>query len=242
MIYCKKTLIFADFIRFFPLSGLISRSHFSFPAVRPESPPVHEVNRGEGAEKTLASAYKPSRFPKKTGRGYGKIPMPAVYLLLAIFLLLPGCSKKPPGFPKLVPCKIKVICEGEPVSNAVVMLIPEESSSAVSVNIAGRTSVDGAVEMGTSLGTYIQKGVPTGKYLVTIRQEPVIELSEELKAEREKVNSQEAFVAWSEKTKEAARAAMEQLVVPPVYETKETSPLRLEISGATEETIEVDHN
>lgn len=160
--------------------------------------------------------------------------------LSACGLLLPGCSNKPQGYPKVYECTVHVVANGKPVPNALVSLIPDgESTYAVSLVINGRTDETGAAVIQTCQGNYGKKGGPLGKYIVTIKEQ--IELIDRHPpGERERVVHDLGSAAqYAAEVAEMNREAIANKVVPDRYEKKASSPLRMEISGKTEETFDV---
>ena len=96
--------------------------------------------------------------------------------LFLVFLFI-GCGKSPPpGLPPLAPCKIKVHNNGSPVENIGVTFQRTEGQSGWSLNC--QTGPDGVGVVQTIAGSYEAKGIPIGKYRITLRER--IELPAEL--------------------------------------------------------------
>jgi hypothetical protein len=93
------------------------------------------------------------------------------FFFCAIFLvlnLITGCDeapKPPTDMPKLESCRITITLAGQPLPEAIVALKPTEPTQWHS---GGSTSTNGAFEAFTN-GLY--KGVPAGKYKVTVKKE-----------------------------------------------------------------------
>ena len=90
-------------------------------------------------------------------------------LLLTVLLAvsITACKpNRPKGCPKLYPCTLKVIQEGEPLEDAMVTLIPEKAELS-RWPMSGRTDANGEVV----LMTQTFPGAPLGSYKVTVSKE-----------------------------------------------------------------------
>lgn len=87
----------------------------------------------------------------------------AVLLAVSITACKPN---RPKGCPKLYPCTLKVIQEGEPLEDAMVTLIPEKAELS-RWPMSGRTDANGEVV----LMTQTFPGAPLGSYKVTVSKE-----------------------------------------------------------------------
>jgi len=87
-------------------------------------------------------------------------------LFTILLAVMTGCggSSKPPGFPKLVPCKIKVIQGGAPLAGADVVLVSAAPSGTV-WSVGGQTDTTGIAVMRTH-GEHI--GAPVDQYKVVV--------------------------------------------------------------------------
>ncbi|MDO5580243.1 MAG: carboxypeptidase-like regulatory domain-containing protein [Planctomycetia bacterium] len=90
----------------------------------------------------------------------------ALLFLLSVFILvyIGGCGEKlPEGLPKLVPVKITVIQDGNPLEGAVVSIVPVGDAGKWS--FGGTSGADGSFNVLTH-GKY--PGMPQGKYKATV--------------------------------------------------------------------------
>ena len=90
-------------------------------------------------------------------------------LSLAVFLAVSvtACKpNRPKGCPKLYPCTLKIIQDGEPLEGAMVSLFPEKTELS-RWPMSGRTDVNGEVV----LMTQTFPGAPLGSYKVTVSKE-----------------------------------------------------------------------
>jgi hypothetical protein len=151
-------------------------------------------------------------------------------LLLAL-LFLTGCGEQlPDGMPKLYPALITVTQEGEPLEEATVMLIPEDSAL-MQWGPSGITDESGIAEMKTNAK---YKGAPLGKYTVTV-----------MKREREPHPHPE-WAGLSETDPnyrqfvQIARMLKHYDLVESHFGSVANSPLRIEVSaGQKEYTVDV---
>ena len=160
-----------------------------------------------------------------------------IVLVFMLFSLCFGCGPKAPeGFPRVYPCTITVNKEGKPLVDAAVTLLPETKGTGAWA-IAGMTGADGVAAISTVQSTYTARGVPEGKYKVTVTKVVLPEgrLSDE---EIKKMPPPERM-----KYAAAQKAKMDKMppVVPPVLHDSEKTPLTIEITSAGGElTIDVD--
>ncbi|MDD3470718.1 MAG: carboxypeptidase regulatory-like domain-containing protein [Thermoguttaceae bacterium] len=91
---------------------------------------------------------------------------PAVISVSCLFLGILACGPQyPEGMPKLYPVTLQFVQEGQPLTEASVRLIPENSSHQWVVG--GSTDAQGNVVLYTH-GQY--EGVPEGKYRITVNR------------------------------------------------------------------------
>ena len=139
---------------------------------------------------------------------------------LLFIVLMPGCSRgriPPPGMPKLYPCTIAVIQEGEALVDATVKL--HSQGEPIKWTVSGKTDDTGTAVIYTD-GYF--KGVPAGEYKVTIEKfetvrPPKPEVMPEDEAQRLALNNR----------LEAETKAYR--LVKPVYETVDSTPLSISV-------------
>lgn len=86
----------------------------------------------------------------------------------ALAIVAVGCNKQdlPPGFPELNPTTLTFVCDGSPLADADIMLVPTGAPSQWVVG--GKTDADGKLVVRTH-GEYL--GAPEGEMAVTVRKE-----------------------------------------------------------------------
>ena len=92
----------------------------------------------------------------------------AIYcVFFAMTLVLSGCGgdQRPPGFPKLYPVSLKVMQEGQPLSEAAISL--RKADHSIMWSIGGRTDEQGVVVLWTH-GKF--RGAPEGRFKVTVEK------------------------------------------------------------------------
>ena len=156
-----------------------------------------------------------------------KYPWQIILCGIATLILLgnvSGCNKnRPDGFPNLVDYTMLIEKNGTPLSGASVNLIPETLGQQWTAG--GETKSDGVVIFYTHMNAYMEKGVPEGKYKVTISKIP--EVAERLsKAEMDKL-SQEEFKEYLTKLQKAIDAAPKE--VPQQLSNRSKTPLTVSI-------------
>lgn len=87
--------------------------------------------------------------------------------LLALVVLV-GCEKRPEGLPALYPTEITVMCDGKPVPNATINVLPENQINYV---ITGKTDEKGIAEPRANFPTGSYVGLPLGKASIRISKE-----------------------------------------------------------------------
>jgi len=92
-------------------------------------------------------------------------------VLLCMFVS--GCSKVPPGFPKLFPITVTVTDGTEPIPKIRIVFYPKSDSGAYA--ISGETKSDGVAPIFTVQGEYMARGVPEGEYVVTVADNITLE-------------------------------------------------------------------
>ena len=143
------------------------------------------------------------------------------------FALIAGCSEPlPDGFPKLYPATLTVTQEGEPVAEANVFLYSMDDPSFRWI-VTGVTDSKGNASLGTLATTQIhKKGVPTGKFKVTVnksKSDEVPELSP--MAEQAEIN------AWTAKMRQLKPQV--HYYVEQQYTSVNSTPLEVVIEKKT---------
>ena len=152
-----------------------------------------------------------------------------LFLVLPGSLALTGCDKTYPGGEKLYPVTITVSESGQPVDNAVVILVRENGQG---LNTAGLTDGSGKAVIMVDAEW---KGAPLGTYSVRISKEPPFtpDLSDEEYAAL-RPDLQEEY-----NNKMQAKRSQLKPVVPLVL-SGDKSPLKLEVTaGKNEETYDI---
>jgi hypothetical protein len=129
--------------------------------------------------------------------------------------LLTGCKKEPPlpaDMPKLEPCRITITLADQPLPEAIVALKPAEPTQWHS---GGSTNANGSFDVFTN-GLY--KGVPAGKYKVTVLKE--------IPAPPPEGVSQDELM---DPVKSAKYRQPPTVVVHKKYNLAETTPLEIEV-------------
>ena len=155
----------------------------------------------------------------------------SLLFLLLPFLLLGGCGgpRKPEGFPNLVhPITVKVLKDGQPLSNVKVVLLPREPE--LNFRVAADTNASGVATMQTSRNTYSQTGAPEGKYVVQLVESIAV------KDIRPYPENDAEVPAWI-KEYNAKLAAIR--TIPAILASETDSPLEVEILKSPV-TIEID--
>ncbi|MDR1142167.1 MAG: carboxypeptidase-like regulatory domain-containing protein [Planctomycetaceae bacterium] len=142
-----------------------------------------------------------------------------IYFFLCVLFLalnfLTGCKKapQPPAdMPKLESCRITIMLAGQPLPEAIVALKPTEPTQ---YHSGGSTNVNGSFEVFTN-GLY--KGIPAGKYKVTVKKEIPTPTPEGI--------SQEELM---DPVKSAKYRQPPTIVVHKKYHLAETTPLEIEV-------------
>ena len=138
----------------------------------------------------------------------------AVLILFCSLMIFVGCNgqKRPAGMPKLYPVTLTITQANAPLVDAVVSVIPEE---ACQWSGGGTTDANGKLELYTQ-GQY--KGIPLGKYKVTVSKE-IIE---------------------NPQMKESDPPGKRFSVIDSVCGTRETTPLQIDVNESTKEfTLDV---
>ena len=141
-----------------------------------------------------------------------------------ILLVLIGCQKvqPPTGLPPLVPCKVKVHDNGNPLANISVSFQRIEGHGGWSLN--GMTGSDGVAVAKTIAGSYEARGLPIGMYRVTLIES--IELPPEL------INDDDPTMS-----KKQQKYFAEHCTVPEILRDPSKTPLELTV---TESGVEWD--
>jgi len=148
----------------------------------------------------------------------------AVYLLMFI-QLLSGCGgdKRPPGFPKLYPVSLKVMQEGQPLSEAAVSLSISDRS--MTWSIGGVTDEQGIVVLWTH-GKF--RGAPAGMFKVAVNK-----LYNEGEKEMIEAGNREDFAT-------AAKIQVNSFsYVKEEYNSVDTTPIEIEITSKSK-MIDID--
>jgi hypothetical protein len=94
----------------------------------------------------------------------------AASFIVALAAVLGGCGKTPEPWEKVYPASGVVLYRGQPLSGAVVTLIPEDAEFPSSVRPTAITDEDGAFYVGTYSAA---DGAPAGDYKVLVLHYPV---------------------------------------------------------------------
>ena len=156
----------------------------------------------------------------------------SILVLCAVLSLSIGCSEKlPPDLPKLYPTSLIVIQDGKPLEGATVQLLPRDTNSRWAA--AGRTDASGKVEFFTE-GRY--RGVPEGDYQVTVSKV----FTEPSQYGAIRPEDPEAAAAWDKGVAGEAGKLKSYHLVDPVYGSRRTSPLELNVSPKQPKGREID--
>lgn len=155
-----------------------------------------------------------------------------IVLILFLFLLSSGCSKRPDGFPKLSQCSISITKNGQPLPNVCVLL--KRTAGQGSWGTSGTTNSSGTAVISTSLGKYIERGVPDGEYTVTL-DEIIQPPSGKTKEEIGKLSEEELYKYIAEEAKmiDALR------IIPKKFSDSNQSPLKISVKADEENKITV---
>ena len=153
--------------------------------------------------------------------------VPCVLSLLVLLSIHSGCGgKRPAGFPPLVSYTLKVEKNSQPVQDASVNLVPEKPGQEWIVG--GSTGIDGVVVFYTHMNSYMDKGVPEGKYKVIISKIP--DVPERLAKQEIDKLSKEEFIEYTGRLQKAMDAAPKE--VPPILSNRSKTPLSITVSQA----------
>ncbi|MDR3198607.1 MAG: hypothetical protein LBU34_12135 [Planctomycetaceae bacterium] len=142
------------------------------------------------------------------------------------FGLIAGCSDKPDGFPKVVPCVVIVTENGTPVEGVFVQIetVPQTNN----LSVVARTDAQGNAAIQTQLRTFAKPGVPVGKLVMVLKKRPEVPDFKSAE-ERAKMTADQAK-AYSAEI-EARRAKMPP-IIPLALTDSQTSPLTMDtVSG-----------
>ena len=94
-------------------------------------------------------------------------------LLATVTLLTVGCDsqKLPPGMPDLYPTTLTFTCDGQPLDDAVITLVPQDGPAKGQWVIGGRTDASGVLNVKTH-GQY--DGAPEGKMVVCVDKQRIV--------------------------------------------------------------------
>jgi len=149
----------------------------------------------------------------------------SVSCFLVLISTLSGCnSKRPTGFPELVSYTLQVGKNGQPVQDASVNLVPEKTGQEWTVG--GATNDKGLVVFYTHMNAYMEKGVPEGKYKVTISKIP--DVPERLSKQEMDKLSKEEFVEYTARLQKAMDAAPKE--VPSILSSRSNTPLSITVT------------
>lgn len=131
-------------------------------------------------------------------------------LFLSVFVISSGCTKSnlPKDFPKLYPCEITVIQDGEPLPECNVALLPSDGSNA-KYGSSALTNDDGTA----LINTYGHAGVPSGSYIVTMEKTAIEDAKQVTNSEGDQVEVGGQVYSY----------------VAEIHTNPETSPHRIEI-------------
>ena len=132
------------------------------------------------------------------------------WFVLASATILAGCSKPQQPWEKVYPASGVVKYRGQPLSGAVVTLIPEDTAFPNSVRPTAVTDDEGTFEVGTYS---TDDGAPAGKYKVLVLHYPVGGSAENPHAEP---NDLPTIYAKAETTTLKISIAEEETEIPPL--------------------------
>ncbi len=149
-----------------------------------------------------------------------------------LVLLFSGCQKAPTGFPNVVPCRITVVKDGDPLPQTTVILVSDSPKEWFS---SGETDASGKTEINTTLSNFSRSGAPEGHYKVTLNQIPQLK---ETKSQQElfdmPASEKAAYIAKQEKLIRESRA------FPLEFESHVTTPIEIDVKkGEPALTIDV---
>jgi hypothetical protein len=154
--------------------------------------------------------------------------------MICLFAMSCSSQKVPEGFPsKLVPFRVTLLHEGQPVEGAAVALVSETASG---YYVVAHTGSDGVAEPETSVNTYSKTGVPPGVYKALITHTPKV--PSQVSNEELGKMSMEEFDAYQ--TKIAAEIAAMPKLVPTQWGNIKATPITITVpdSGGNA-TIEI---
>jgi hypothetical protein len=139
-----------------------------------------------------------------------------------------GCGpKKPEGFPKVVTYTIVVNNDGQPESDVSIFLSPDNTIRGAWV-VGGKTNASGQSVLVTSQGKYCVKGVPEGKYQVSLNKpspDPPSKVSEN---EYKKMSNREKETSGAKLRLEREKIP---LIIPSVLTKSDTTPISIDVSA-----------
>ena len=147
----------------------------------------------------------------------------ALFTLLLASLVLNGCSRVPPGFPKTKPCKITVTQDSKPVEGVTVMLAPTEPAGTWTVT--GKTNGSGVAAVQTFQGTYAVSGAPPMTYKITLEKQPAVE-GEKSPKEIDALGMAGIQEYWSEIER---KRAMLPKIIPEMLTERSRTPLSIDL-------------
>ena len=146
-------------------------------------------------------------------------------------VLLAGCgqsSPKPDGFPQMVPCVLTITQEGAPLSSAMVTLIPADGAK--DWQCSASTDQSGVAKMYTYGRA---EGAPKGKFKVIV-------MKSETDPSKYTMPNPDDSAAMEKYMQNTANEKLNSYsLVEAVYMDPDKTPLELEITGKTEQTLDV---
>ena len=141
-----------------------------------------------------------------------------------------GCNraKRPRDFPDLEPCTITIVNGANPVQGASILLSSSDGTKKGAWIADGITDDNGVAQIKTSQGNYSKKGVPTGKYKLTLSKEPKVE-GELPPQELEKLSLEE-YRAYTRKI--ADQKAKMPKEIPDKAKSQKETPLDLDVPSS----------
>ncbi|MDO4586646.1 MAG: hypothetical protein Q4C95_05030 [Planctomycetia bacterium] len=155
-----------------------------------------------------------------------------IALLLSVVLLV-GCSGKPSGFPSVSPCIVNVTNGGTPIADVEVALYPATPMS--STIVGGKTDATGKCVVQTTFANFSKEGAPQGEFVVTLKKDPEPSMARLTVEEME--NMERSEIDDYNKKRDAEIAKMEK-IIPVALTKKDSSSLKVSVSGET--TLDVD--
>lgn len=154
--------------------------------------------------------------------------------ILAILVLLSaGCSKIPADMPRVYPCKITILNQGVPVSDAEVRLADENETKALWCD--GKTNSAGVATIRTVYGYHAVPGVPEGTFRVAVDR-PVVLENDDPSIDTSRFDDPKVVEYMKKRNAEIAA----KKIVPKILTDLETTTLKIEVNPGTSAEMTID--